>query len=127
MLKQFHEKYGHHIFDTYKVPTEVINLRMGLIDEEVNDELLASLNELAVTKDYFKSMVEISDAVADSLYVIFGTCVSLGIPIDEIFAEVHRSNMSKSDKKNSIGKTMKGDNYKPPQIEKILEKHGFKR
>ena len=117
MVKEFHIKYGHHIssepqrHDT--VPERVFYLRDKLIEEEFHEF------EDAQTRE------EVADALADLLYVVFGTAVSYGIPIDEVFAEVHRSNMTKSmnkDEKSIPGKTLKGDSYEPPQIAAILER-----
>lgn len=36
-----------------------------------------------------------ADALADMVYVVHGTALAYGIPLDEVLAEVHRSNMSK--------------------------------
>ena len=118
MLKEFHTKYNHHIEDRPQrhdtIPTDVMDLRDKLIEEEFQEFREA------------ETRVEIADSLADLLYVVFGTCISYGIPIDEIFAEVHRSNMTKSmlkDEKSIKGKTLKGPNWEPPQIAKILEEH----
>lgn len=64
---------------------------------------------------------EVADALADILYVVYGTAAEFGIPIDEIFAEVHKSNMSKlgEDGKpvyRGDGKVLKGPNFKLPDI-----------
>jgi predicted HAD superfamily Cof-like phosphohydrolase len=131
-LREFHNKFDHYQFFGYEVDPEIVELRYKLIDEEVNQELLPALIKLKdnfaeLSKgDWLKLMVEISDAVADSLYVIFGTCLSLGIPINKVFAEVHRSNMTKSmdkDMKSIKGKTLKGSDFSPPVLLPILERH----
>lgn len=129
MLTEFHRKFGHYEFFGYSVDDEVIELRKMLIDEEVNKELLPALerfkSEFENHKQWIDAMTELADALADSLYVIFGTCVSMGVPIDKVFAEVHRSNMTKSmlkDTKSIKGKTLKGDNFEPPRIREIIEK-----
>lgn len=121
MLTEFHEKYQHHI---NSMPTSVVNkdikkLRLKLIEEEFA-EVEEALEE--------KHLVKLADGLADLLYVVFGTAVSYGLgPImDEIFAEVHRSNMTKSmekDTKSIKGKTLKGDDWEPPQIREIISKH----
>ncbi len=95
------------------------------------------------TKLKNNDIVEIADALTDMLYIIHGTAISYGIPIDECFAEVHRSNMSKLEdcdctKVNFIdycmhcknerkvpiyredGKVLKGSHYSPPQLSAIL-------
>jgi hypothetical protein len=50
-------------------------------------ELAAALHEGRV--------VAVADALADLLYVVHGTALACGVPIDAVFAEVHRSNMTK--------------------------------
>ena len=68
-------------------------------------------------------VVEVADALADLLYVVHGTALVHGIPLDAVFAEVHRSNMTKVDG-NSIGpgtKAPKPEGYRPPRIRPLLE------
>lgn len=130
LLLEFHNKFKHYIFFGYEVDSDITELRYKLIDEEVNKELLPILNILKykynkLTKEeHFDLMVDLADACADAIYVIVGTCISFGIPINEIFNEVHRSNMTKSmekDTKSIKGKTIKGNSYEPPRIREILK------
>jgi|SRR2546423_2242936 len=95
----------------------VETLRLNLIEEEL-DELRVSIGA--------EDMVAIADAIADLLYVTYGMAVAYGIPIQKVFEEVHRSNMSKfidgfEDPRS--GKWCKGPSWSPPDIEPIL-KHG---
>jgi predicted HAD superfamily Cof-like phosphohydrolase len=117
-VKEFHEKYGHLVSSkpTALIPVEVTALRTRLIEEEW-EELLRGVQQ--------KDLVEIADGAADLIYVIVGTCVSYGIPIDRIFKEVHRSNMTKTPVKADGGskygcKTPKGPGYIAPDIKGIL-------
>lgn len=118
MVLEFHEKYGHKISTSPQNPGFVVEtLRMKLIQEEVNEELLPALLK--------NDLLEIADGAADAIYVIVGTCISYGIPIDRIFAEVHESNMTKTPVKATDGnkygtKTPKGPDYIAPDIEGIL-------
>lgn len=110
MVKEFHEKYNHYIGKCgYWPPAEISQLRDKLIDEESKEFQSAS------------SQIDIADAIADLLYVTFGAALAYGIPIEEVFAEVHRSNMTKSTKTNIIGKTVKGPDWEPPDIGGILK------
>ena len=70
----------------HKIPHPITDIRIRLIDEEV-DEL----------KDAIKNndTVEIADALADILYVVYGAAGAFGMDIDEVFDMVHTSNMSK--------------------------------
>jgi hypothetical protein len=126
MLKEFHDKYSHYQFHGDDIPHEVLDLRIKLINEEVNEELLPALEKLKHVNNYYDwhdTMIEIIDAVSDSLYVIFGTCISVGVPVDEAFTEVHRSNMTKSmmkDSKSIKGKTLKGPDWQPPELKAIF-------
>lgn len=77
------------------------------------------------------NLVEVADALADQLYILLGTMISHGMQdvIEDIFDEVHRSNMSKlgSDGKpiyREDGKILKGPNFSPPNIAKYLSDDG---
>jgi len=114
MVKEFHIKYGHFKSDIPKIPPiDTVVLRRRLIREESGEfDHAASLGDL----------VEIADALADLLYVTFGSALAFGIPIEEVFAEVQRSNMNKLTEKDEYGKTIKGPNWEPPKIKEILER-----
>jgi predicted HAD superfamily Cof-like phosphohydrolase len=91
-------------------------LRVDLIQEEV-DELVEAIAN--------KDMVEIADALADILYVVYGAGHTFGIDLDECFTEVHASNMSKlgddgTPIKADNGKVMKGPGFFAPDLESIL-------
>jgi predicted HAD superfamily Cof-like phosphohydrolase len=92
-------------------------LRIRLLEEEFNEYLAGEVKD---------DIVEISDALADIIYIACGTAVSYGIPLDKVFAEVHRSNMSKlvDDQviRRADGKIQKPQGWKPPDIEGVLNK-----
>ena len=115
MLREFHTKYGHYIADRPKIPAiNHVILRRRLIAEEAKEfDYAASTGDL----------VEIADALADLLYVTVGSAIAFGIPIEEIFTEVHRSNMTKSTEMDEYGKTIKGPNFELPKIKEILDKY----
>lgn len=94
------------------------NLRFRLMDEE-NKEYL----EAAMAGD----LVEVADALGDMLYILCGTIIEHGLQdkIEEVFAEIQRSNMSKLDADGKPiyredGKVMKGPNYSPPDLAGVL-------
>jgi predicted HAD superfamily Cof-like phosphohydrolase len=70
-------------------------------------------------------IVETADACADLIWVIEGLCHSLGIPLQKVWDEVNRSNMSKLIEGNLVkredGKILKPDTYSPPDIKSILK------
>lgn len=119
MVKEFHNIYGSYISKESKFPSQKVReLRKNLLDEEYNEYLKAE-----ETNNY----IEVCDALGDMLYIIYGTALSYGIPIDEVFEEIHKSNMSKLDENgNPIyredGKILKGKNYFRPNIAKIISK-----
>lgn len=115
-VKTFHEVFGQNVGSNPSLPNEnERNLRKRLLEEEYNEYLDGEKNN---------DIVEIADALADIIYIACGTAVSYGIPLDKIFAEVHRSNMSKLVNGKSIfredGKILKGENYSPPNIEQFI-------
>ena len=94
-------------------------LRYNLIKEE-NEEYLQACQD--------GDLVEIADALGDQLYILFGTILKHGLQhkIEEVYDEIHRSNMSKLDENGrpiyrEDGKVMKGPNYFKPNFEEILK------
>ena len=95
-------------------------LRYNLLREEADEYLDACRKG---------DIAEIADALGDQLYIIFGTILKHGLQnkIDEVFDEIHRSNMSKLDENGNPvfradGKILKSNNYFKPDIKTILEK-----
>lgn len=91
-------------------------LRLRLIVEELF-ELIAAM--------WRRDMIGIADALGDLVYVVVGMAHTYGIPFDEVFREIHSSNMSKAgpDGKAILradGKIMKGEGYRPPDLRKVM-------
>lgn len=101
--KQHMERYPH------MPPQDVIDLRLRLIDEEVQE-----LKDAIATNNLYL----IADALADIKYVIFGAEITFGIVVnDSIFEIVHHSNMSKDVLAHQVGKAEKvekGSSFKSP-------------
>jgi len=117
-VTEFHRTYGQSAPTTATLLSpEDQKLRAWLLDEE-----RAEYEEAVVKGD----IVEIADALVDMLYIVLGTAVSHGITrLPEMFAEVHRSNMSKLAADGSVirredGKILKGPNYFKPNLEQFL-------
>jgi len=115
-VEEFMRAFGQDV-ETCPGWTSVSDLRYELIREE--------LEELKQAMDN-KDIVEVADALTDLLYVVYGAGHSFGINLDLMFAEVHRSNMSKlGEDGNPIhrddGKVMKGPNYTPPNLKFMME------
>lgn len=115
LVREFHRKhelYGAYETNIHVPPDDVVVLRLRLMLEELA-ELGTALHE--------KNLIEIADALADLLYVVHGTALACGIPIDAVFAEVHRANMTKPrlDAHRKGGKISKAG-YRPPRLGEIL-------
>ncbi len=115
MVQEFHEQFDIHVSHTPSIPDEPTQtLRKRLIQEEF-EELQEALQE--------KDLPSIAKELADLLYVVYGTAVSLGIDMEPVFQEVHRSNMSKvGGYKREDGKWVKPPTYSPAKIEPLLNK-----
>ncbi len=115
-VKEWHERFGVLVNPKPTlIDPDTRRLRWSLIEEEYRELVDAGSDG---------DLLKISDALADLLYVIYGTAVSYGIDLEPIFAEVHRSNMSKGDPKvirAANGKILKSQNWIPPNLKPILE------
>ncbi|MFO7897255.1 MAG: nucleoside triphosphate pyrophosphohydrolase family protein [Candidatus Cloacimonadales bacterium] len=84
---EFHQAMGLPVREhPVWLQTSREHLRMRLILEEASE-----LANAYAKQDY----IEVADALADLLYVVYGTAAEHGIDIDRVFEEVHRSNMTK--------------------------------
>jgi len=120
MLEEFHRVFGAHMeaAPTARLTPETVALRVSLIQEEL-DEYRAAAEA--------GDLVEIADALSDLMYVVLGTYVAHGSQdvAEALFAEVHRSNMSKLDASGAViyradGKVLKSDRWTPPDLAPIL-------
>lgn len=120
-VEEFHNVFRIGNADCVKLINEKdYTLRYNLIKEENEEYLEACKNG---------DIVEIADALGDQLYILFGTILKHGLEhkIEEVYDEIHRSNMSKLDESgNPIfredGKILKSNLYFKPDIKKILDK-----
>lgn len=118
-VKDFHEAF---LVENGKplslLPESEFILRHKLMEEE-NKEYLEACWKGDIT--------EIADALGDQLYILCGTILKHGLQhkIEEVFEEIHKSNMSKlgEDGKpvfREDGKIMKGPGYFRPKIDMVL-------
>jgi len=66
-------------------------------------------------------LIEAADAWADRAYVLMGDAVAAGLPAEALFAEVHRSNMTKATASKESRKGVKTADFVPPQITELLQ------
>ncbi|MEE2709872.1 MAG: hypothetical protein VYA69_09785 [Gemmatimonadota bacterium] len=122
-VQTFHEVCGGHAgkMPTVDLSPETMALRVELLREEVEEYAQA------ITAG---DLVGVADALTDILYVLLGAYVTHGLqtPAQELFDEVHRSNMSKLDEQGKPvyredGKVIKSDMFSPPDLDSILRRH----
>ncbi len=119
---EFHEafKIKNRQMPEGSIDKNTFILRYNLMKEENEEYLEACENG---------DLVEIADALGDMLYILCGTILTHGLQfkIEEVFEEIHRSNMSKLDENGEPifrkdGKVMKSEKYFKPDIKTILDK-----
>jgi predicted HAD superfamily Cof-like phosphohydrolase len=130
LVHEFQKAFGGTINDMPAMLSEKdYNLRHKLMEEENEEYLEACKNG---------DIVGVADALGDQLYILLGTIVANGMTsiIEDVFCEIHRSNMTKLDKDGKpivngengvldedkpIGKFLKPDTYSPADIEPIIK------
>jgi predicted HAD superfamily Cof-like phosphohydrolase len=122
-VAEFHTAFNLPMRSSPSLETEddLVKLRVALLEEEVGE---------FVTATEKGDLIGIADALADIVYVVYGTALTYGIDLDSVLQEVHRSNMSKlaGDGKPLIredGKVIKSDQYFPPDIASALGLQGY--
>ena len=118
-VREFHDKFKQTQSSFLgNISKEESVLRHKIMVEEVDEYLVAASQ---------RDLVGIADALGDQLYILCGTILKHGMEniIEEVFDEIHKSNMSKlgADGEPILredGKILKGPGYVPPDIESIL-------
>ncbi len=127
----FHRRGGVACPQEIEFPDQqTIDLRKRLNTEEVSET-----NDALDARD----MVEAADGIIDSIYVLLGNAIALGIPEEcftDLWDEVQRANMSKfvfdeatckwTVYKDAEGKITKPPGWRPPDIKGVLRWHGWK-
>lgn len=112
---------------------ELVNLRWDLIAEEF-DEVY---DELYPDSDFWDEKTfkiiekdidpkKLTKELADLMYVVIGCAVKFNLPLEEVFAEVHKSNMTKVNPDGTInrradGKILKPATYKAPDLNRYFK------
>lgn len=146
-VRKFHTFFGAPVGKKPRwLSPEATKLRHLLMDEE-HQELREAMAE--------RNMTKTADAMADLIYVIVGTAIAMGLPLERIYNVVHGFNMDKAvmpyhqpDCKlvrseniedperctcgavlyHPNGKIKKPDNWRPPDelIRRIIMEAGYK-
>lgn len=119
-VRDFHNAFGQkNSYWPQHIKVEDYMLRYKLMAEE-NDEYLEACQD--------NDIVAIADALGDQMYILCGTILKHGLQhiIEDVFAEIHASNMSKlgEDGKPILredGKILKGDGYFSPDLEQFFK------
>ena len=99
------------------ISNEEFKLKINLIKEELNEYENACSEE---------DITEVCDAIVDLAYVMYGMVVQHGLSdvFDDMFEEVHKSNMSKLENGRELtrsdGKIMKGSEYFTPDLNQFI-------
>ena len=117
MVQEFHEKYRAPAASSPGMISIKDRMRRARLIFTESAEFIE-----AADKDDFVEMV---DALADILVVTYGTAVEMGVDLEPVFAEVHRSNMSKDGGMDKGGKILKGPSFSPPDIAGELREQGW--
>jgi Uncharacterized protein conserved in bacteria len=121
-VRAFHEKFGlaPNVSRPRILDDKLFLFRYDLCLEEMHELLRAHRRG---------SIVDVADALADLLYVAYGLAVYCNIPMDAVFAEVHRANMTKirslgdGDRRSTRSSrfdVVKPDDWQPPDIASVL-------
>ena len=125
-VREFNKAYSIPDFSTVNYWNECVDAikeQMSLIDEEHNELKKAYTDWYEGPSTDMEEAI--LDAICDSIYVLIGLALKMGFNLDEAFAEVHRSNMTKlgSDGKPVLrkdGKILKGPDFTPPNLRPFL-------
>jgi predicted HAD superfamily Cof-like phosphohydrolase len=119
-VKEFHER-----FQVYTQYSPSVNVSANIRDGRIN-LMREELDEVVEAMENGK-LSYIGKELSDLLYALLGTVQAYGLAekFEDIFDEVHRSNMSKLDKDGKPilrddGKVLKSDQFRPADIDSIL-------
>ena len=92
------------------------SLRIALLKEETSEFVITAGKG---------DLIGIADALADIVYVAYGTALAYGTDLNSVLREVHRSNVSKLDVDGEPlirddGEVLKSERYSPPDIARVL-------
>jgi predicted HAD superfamily Cof-like phosphohydrolase len=104
------------------IPEREYSVRYNLMQEELEEYRQAS---------EAGDLTGVADALTDLMYVVLGTYIAHGLQdvAEELFREVHSSNMSKLDANGqpiyrADGKVLKSELFRQPELGPILENNG---
>ncbi|MCZ9634697.1 nucleoside triphosphate pyrophosphohydrolase family protein [Rhodococcus sp. BH5] len=109
-VREFNEACGVPLRSTPgDIPDDELDLALDLIGEEIN--------ELDDSISLDLPLSETADAIVDSIYVLIGLGLRMGIPLQAVWDEVQRSNMAK---------VVDGVVVRDPESNKVLKPAGWR-
>lgn len=115
---RFHEKFGLVIGDNGPelLDKKLMQDRINFKYEELQ-EIVDAYNEGDLEK--------VADGLIDLVYVAMGTAVMMGLPWDNLWAEVHAANMRKAKGETVDHKAgvIKPEGWEPPKLGPILKNY----
>lgn len=119
-VRAFHRQFGVVMSNVPRhPPAEIESLRLALIREEF-DELQAAVAARDITG--------IADGIVDMMYVLTGMALVYGLPLDEVWSEVHATNMAKTGGAiRDDGKILKPEGWRPPDVRGLLARRVLER
>ncbi len=121
LVTEFHRAFSIPIEHVPCVPDEATRaLRMHLLQQEYD-----ALHKAFAQQD----IAVVAQALAELLYVAYGTAIACGLDMAPIFREIHRSNMTKVGvRQRADGTWLRPAGYSPPRLEPLLaflaQRHG---
>ena len=114
--------------NAFKQENGIIPTNLDAKDFELRHRLMAEENDEYLEACKKNDLIGIADALGDKQYILSGTILKHGLQnkIEDVFAEIHESNMSKLDEDGKPifredGKILKSSKYFKPNIEKIIK------
>ncbi|HEY9088159.1 MAG TPA: hypothetical protein VIO36_08330 [Anaerolineaceae bacterium] len=122
LVAEFHRVYRCYLQEQ---PVGAIPEREWLVRARLIQEELDEYRAAAQAGD----LVGVADALSDLLYVVLGTYLAHGLQgaAEDLFREVHASNMSKLDANGEPiyredGKVLKSELFRAPDLRAILDR-----
>ncbi|GAA0916922.1 MazG nucleotide pyrophosphohydrolase domain-containing protein [Streptomyces thermoalcalitolerans] len=122
LVREFHRAFGLDVRSRpTRVPPALAAHRRDLLAEEAAEAAEVSVDG---------PLDRLAHELADVVYVAYGTALVHGIDLDEVIAEIHRSNMTKLGPDGRVvrradGKVLKGEHYEAPDVAGVLRRQGW--
>jgi predicted HAD superfamily Cof-like phosphohydrolase len=122
-VKEFHQRFNVPIRETPSFPSvEIMSDRSRKIEEELDEfrEEMAKIIFEGIPEDeeeQRKLLAFIIGEAIDVIYTFYGLGVSCGVNMDDVFAAIHRANMTKTLEGDKI---KKGAKFTPANIQRVI-------